>query len=354
MNRILNLVVKHRREASSPTRCGENVAGFDQGAETEGQPGHDRLFQECRHHHGQVRGEERIADSYVWQSPQDGELALQSAVAICALFVSLPTAVGVAAGSAIIASGVSAFVASAIAAAIAVACRALRPAMMKGGHDGDVLAAFRAFDPEVLCYAFCADPELTSRSLELFLGNATLGVLAFRIVDPGTGETPRRYVPRLRAGSPARSSEVTHFLGGACAIRRSTFESVGGYPDMFFYAHEEIDLAWKALDKGFHLAYRGDLRIAHPTTRPSRHPDYYFFTTRNRVFVARRRLPLVIAFSYVLTWSAITLVRARRPRDIRQILRGLAAGVRAPCGGRRPMSWATIWRMARLGRPPII
>lgn len=202
--------------------------------------------------------------------------------------------------------------------------------------------------------AFCVDPELTSRSLELFLGNATLGVLAFRIVDPGTGETPRRYVPRLRAGSPARSSEVTHFLGGACAIRRSTFEPVGGYPDMFFYAHEEIDLAWKALDKGFHLAYRGDLRIAHPTTRPSRHPDYYFFTTRNRVFVARRRLPLVVAFSYVLTWSAITLVRARRPRDIRQILRGLAAGVRAPCGGRRPMSWATIWCMARLGRPPII
>ena len=66
-----------------------------------------------------------------------------------------------------------------------------------------------------------------------------------------TGTTQRRHVPRLRASDPLRSSRVTTFLGGANAVRTTVFQQVGLLPDEFFYAHEETDLAWRALDAGW-------------------------------------------------------------------------------------------------------
>ena len=114
-----------------------------------------------------------------------------------------------------------------------------------GGSEVDVLlfldddGLLAKEDTAELCReAFAADPEL--------------GIISFRIADPDTGETQRRHVPRLRASDPMRSSRVTTFLGGANAVRTQVFEEVGGLPDDFFYAHEETDLAWRALDAGWH------------------------------------------------------------------------------------------------------
>lgn len=42
-----------------------------------------------------------------------------------------------------------------------------------------------------------------------FAAEPGLGVLSFRVVDPGTGAGARWHVPRLRAGHPERSSVVT-------------------------------------------------------------------------------------------------------------------------------------------------
>ena len=33
---------------------------------------------------------------------------------------------------------------------------------------------------------------------------------------------------------------------------------------------------------------------------------------------------------------------------------GFAGGWRTPCGPRRPMRWRTVWRLTRLGRPPVV
>jgi GT2 family glycosyltransferase len=34
-----------------------------------------------------------------------------------------------------------------------------------------------------------------------------------------------------------------------CAIRRSAYLEAGGLPDAFFFAHEEIDLSWRLIDR---------------------------------------------------------------------------------------------------------
>ncbi|RPK55457.1 Glycosyl transferase family 2 [Streptomyces sp. ADI96-02] len=193
--------------------------------------------------------------------------------------------------------------------------------------------------------------ELCRRAFE---ADPRLGIITFRIADPDTGTTQRRHVPRLRAADPMRSSRVTTFLGGANAVRTRVLAEVGGLPDAFFYAHEETDLAWRALDAGWMIDYRADMVLHHPTTAPSRHAVYHRMVARNRVWLARRNLPAALVPLYVGSWLLLTLLRRPSPPALRAWFGGFREGWSAPCGPRRPMKWRTVWRLTRLGRPPVI
>jgi GT2 family glycosyltransferase len=195
-------------------------------------------------------------------------------------------------------------------------------------------------DAEKLRAAFAADPGL--------------GIVSFRIADPDSGETQRRHVPRLRAADPLQSSKVTTFLGGACAVRSAVFAQAGQLPGEFFYGHEETDLAWRALDAGWGIEYRADILLHHPKTAPSRHAVYNRNVARNRVWLARRNLPALLVPLYTGTWLLLTLARRPSAEALKAWFGGFAEGWRAPCGPRRPMRWRTVWRMTRLGRPPVI
>ncbi|WP_184573267.1 glycosyltransferase family 2 protein [Streptomyces zagrosensis] len=187
-----------------------------------------------------------------------------------------------------------------------------------------------------------------------FAADPALGIISFRIADPDTGETQRRHVPRLRASDPMRSSRVTTFLGGANAVRTRVFAQVGGLPDEFFYAHEETDLAWRALNAGWMIDYRSDLVLFHPTTAPSRHAVYHRMVARNRVWLARRNLPFPLVPIYLSVWLLLTLARKPSRPALRAWFGGFKEGWTTPCGPRRPMKWRTVWRLTRLGRPPVI
>ncbi|WP_177328099.1 glycosyltransferase [Streptomyces atratus] len=196
-------------------------------------------------------------------------------------------------------------------------------------------------DTAELCrQAFEADPEL--------------GIISFRIADPDTGVTQRRHVPRLRASDPMRSSRVTTFLGGANAVRTKVFAEAGPLPGQFFYAHEETDLAWRALDAGWMIDYRADMVLNHPTTAPSRHAVYHRMVARNRVWLARRNLPAPLVPVYLGVWLLLTLLRKPSGPALKAWFGGFREGWSTPCGARRPMKWRTVWRLTRLGRPPVI
>ncbi|MFE9401346.1 glycosyltransferase family 2 protein [Streptomyces sp. NPDC006530] len=196
-------------------------------------------------------------------------------------------------------------------------------------------------DTAELCrQAFAADPEL--------------GIISFRIADPDTGVTQRRHVPRLRAADPMRSSRVTTFLGGANAVRTRVFAEVGALPGEFFYAHEETDLAWRALDAGWMIDYRADMVLHHPTTAPSRHAVYHRMVARNRVWLARRNLPAPLVPVYLGVWLLLTLARKPSGPALKAWFGGFKEGWATPCGPRRPMKWRTVFKLTRLGRPPVI
>ncbi|MDQ0292453.1 GT2 family glycosyltransferase [Streptomyces sp. DSM 41037] len=205
--------------------------------------------------------------------------------------------------------------------------------------DDDGLLA-RTDTAELCRQAFSADPRL--------------GIVSFRIADPDTGETQRRHVPRLRASDPMRSSRVTTFLGGANAVRTRVFADAGLLPADFFYAHEETDLAWRALNAGWQIDYRSDMVLYHPTTAPSRHAVYHRMVARNRVWLARRNLPLPLIPVYLGSWLLLTLLRRPSGPALKAWFGGFKEGWTSSAGPRRPMRWRTVWRLTRLGRPPVI
>ncbi|MFI8325281.1 glycosyltransferase family 2 protein [Streptomyces sp. NPDC085529] len=197
------------------------------------------------------------------------------------------------------------------------------------------------------------DTDVFRRLVDLYETEPELGVVSFRIADE-TGETQRRHIPRLGAKDPMRGGEVTTFLGGGHGLSMPMLERIGGWPEDFFFAHEETDLAWRALDAGWRIKYAPELLLQHPKTSPARHDVYYRMTARNRVWLAKRNLPAPLVPLYLAVWVLLTVARTRSARGLRAWFAGFAEGLKAPAGPRRPMRWSTVLRMTRLGRPPII
>ncbi|MFF3606535.1 glycosyltransferase family 2 protein [Streptomyces sp. NPDC002463] len=197
------------------------------------------------------------------------------------------------------------------------------------------------------------DTDVFRRLADLYDGDPTLGVVSFRIADE-TGETQRRHIPRLGAKDPLRGGEVTTFLGGGHGLSMRMLDEIGGWPEDFFFTHEETDLAWRALDAGWKVIYEPKLLLQHPKTSPARHAVYYRMTARNRVWLAKRNLPALLVPVYLGVWTLLTLARTRSLPGLGAWFAGFAEGVRRSCGPRTPMRWTTVLRMTRLGRPPVI
>lgn len=197
------------------------------------------------------------------------------------------------------------------------------------------------------------DGDVLRKVRDLYAARPRLGIVGFRIADEN-GETQRRHVPRVGAKDPMRGGPVTGFLGGGHALSMPMLAETGDWPAEFFFAHEETDLAWRAIDAGWTVLYEPELLLQHPKTSPARHAIYYRVTARNRVWLTRRRLPLALIPVHLGIWIVLTLLRTRSVGGLRAWFGGFAEGLRRSGGERRPMRWRTVWRLTRLGRPPVI
>jgi GT2 family glycosyltransferase len=202
-------------------------------------------------------------------------------------------------------------------------------------------------------------PDTLARVARLLSSNPDIGLVQLRVEPREGGAGPRDWVPRLRASSRHRSGEVTLVWEGAVAMPRRVFDEVGGWPEIYRFIHEGVELAWRVMDRGYRVWYAADLVAKHPmpVAAPARHGYSRYYGARNRVWVARRHLPLPLAVLYVASFAARTLpLLLRSPGDIRPTLRGYRDGMRQPCGAhaRPKLRLRTLLRMTRAGRPPIV
>lgn len=201
--------------------------------------------------------------------------------------------------------------------------------------------------------ASLAEEDALARVAALFDADPRLGMVQLR-VDPRAGGAPLRdWTPRLRVGDRTRASAVTVVWEGAVAVRRDAFEAAGGWPASFRYVHEGVELGWRVMDAGYDIRYAGDIAVLHPVTGAPPHAYSFYYGARNRVWLARRHLPLPLGAAYVASFALRSLPRFRSRRALRDALRGYRDGLRTPAGERRPLKASTLWRMIRAGRPPI-
>jgi len=199
-----------------------------------------------------------------------------------------------------------------------------------------------------------AEPDALARVAALLAADPLLALVQIAPRARGGGPRSRDWVPRLRVGDPARASEITVVWEGAVGIRRDVFEQVGRWPADFRFVHEGVDLGWRIMDAGYRMRYAGDIAVLHPSPSGRAHSYSYYFGARNRVWLARRHLPLPLGFLYVIAFVLRTVPRLRSWRAVQDSARGYRDGLRGPSGRRRPLRARTLLRMTRAGRPPIM
>ena len=164
--------------------------------------------------------------------------------------------------------------------------------------------------------------DLLMKAITHFKSKPKLGVLGCRLVDQN-GETSRRHIPRIGSKSA----------------------SISGYTAGF----------WRIIDRGWQIYYDANLSIYHPKFYPSRHSDSLRLTARNRVWIAKRNLPLPLRIIYIWNWIVITFSRNINSLiSVQLILRGLIEGFRSSPLEKQLMRWKTVSTLLKLRRPPII
>jgi GT2 family glycosyltransferase len=202
--------------------------------------------------------------------------------------------------------------------------------------------------------AWLPDPDFLAKAMVIFDRWPKLGLLAPRLSDEN-GTTLRRWVPRAHVGDPMESGPAFTCPEGVTLYRRAAWEAVGGFPGNFFHGHEGVDVCWRMRDRGWDAWYEASLTVHHPALPPGRHAYYLRLNARNRVWVARRNLPMPLIPVYVGVWTAISLARnAGDWESVKSWVSGWQEGWRTDPGSREPMHWKTVAKLARLGQPPII
>jgi GT2 family glycosyltransferase len=114
------------------------------------------------------------------------------------------------------------------------------------------------------------DPELLNSA-----GN-TIHFLGFSWCG-GFGEPASRY---------AEPRELATAMGALVAFRRSTWDDLGGFAEEYFANHEDVDLCWRARQRGY--------RVVHVPASVGTHRYEFGRTPRKMYFSERNRLIFVL------------------------------------------------------------
>jgi len=113
--------------------------------------------------------------------------------------------------------------------------------------------------------------------------------------------------------------------GGACAIRREAWRTLGGFREDLFMYYEDTDLSWRLREHGWRVVYVREavVRHEHASSAGTDSPMFIRVNTRNRILVAAAHSPARV----VLQALARTLVRGLCGPRRGPVMTGLAQAV---------------------------
>ena len=102
---------------------------------------------------------------------------------------------------------------------------------------------------------------------------------------------------------------------GACMfIKRETFNLLGGFDEDYFAHQEEVDLCWRAKNRGYKVYYVGTANVYHlgGSTLSNMNPKKTYLNFRNSLFSITKNLPLGKAILIILARLLLDGVAAVR------------------------------------------
>lgn len=180
--------------------------------------------------------------------------------------------------------------------------------------------------------------------VDIFTEKPALGIAAFKVYYYPSEEMQVNAFPHKHFSERKDwpHFDTYYFSGCAHAIRRTVFETVGAYPETFFYGMEEYDLSFRTLDAGYNIVYDNRVIILHkesPTGRLTKREKQKGMWL-NKTIVAWKYLPVQYFVSTAFIWSLWYLVKSKG--DIGGYLKGWSAIRKIPrTEKRRPMSLVT-------------
>lgn len=202
-----------------------------------------------------------------------------------------------------------------------------RAALESSNRGGWVVAcnADLVFPPGSLgamCEALSGAPENVACIAPLLLDPPEHGAR----VQPSVGTFPT--LPRLLAGrmrprqtrkyrrTPRQSTNVDWATGACLALRRSAFESVGGFDDAMFLDYEETDLCKRLAEAGWATRFEPSWRVIHtsPNAQRPADPSRQIHTRPSLVrYLARHRPAWEVRAMEFLLRSTLAVHRPSHP-----------------------------------------
>jgi GT2 family glycosyltransferase len=186
--------------------------------------------------------------------------------------------------------------------------------------------------------------DALARFAKRFEKDERLGIIATNIRHATTGAPELGAIPRVDRRDPPRGDfDAAYFCGGGCAFRRTMCEDVGLFAEDYFYSCEELDLGWRALERGHRIVWAADIVVLHRKTEQARPGGQWVrMNMRNRLRLPMRFLPWRCVVTYAGVWWPQLFLAAVRTRQLGAFLRGF--------GGFCALIPATVLSRTRLSR----
>jgi len=201
------------------------------------------------------------------------------------------------------------------------------------------------------------DRHAVETAVQTLTGDDQLVTIAFAQAQANGEPWP----PEMQPSTVDYPCYVPSYIGFAHLMRRSVFNSFGGYKELFHFYGEEKEFCLRALDNGYYVVYQPNARIAHipdPSGRDTiRYVRQY---TRNDCFnaiynhpwllVVARLIPRLVLYRRICNRH----VQVDDPTGRQWLCSQIYTHLRTLLANRKPVSLRTLlmWRRLRLNPPP--
>jgi GT2 family glycosyltransferase len=153
-----------------------------------------------------------------------------------------------------------------------------------------------------------------------------ISCLAFQVRNAASQELIPDEYPGRKMNRWTEEREVCGLSTSVFAIRRRTFEEVGGFDVNLFGDEAGLDLAFRAIKAGGQIRYLpGILVNLRATMRDTEASPQAYYRLRNRLYLALKHLPFPYIFTYAVAWGFFSLFMGLRERQAGSFIQAIKA-----------------------------